>query len=71
MRELNMKSSAYEAGHRAFVEGRGEDANSHRVGVGTSGGFNMKRAEWFDGFYDARITRRLGPIFAKYDESWC
>jgi|GEM_PF-3705027 len=28
------------------------------------------RLQWFDGFYDARIRERLGPVFRKHNLTW-
>ena len=61
-----MPTSPYEQGQAAFIAGEPADSNPYPAGTGDNG----QRTWFFHGFYDARIGKRLGPIFQTYGIEW-
>ena len=70
---LPVPKTPYMKGMDAFVAGEPADTNPYKRGEAktrSSSGWNQKRVEFFDGYFDARIRHRFGPIFRKYGITW-
>jgi hypothetical protein len=60
--DMAQKSRYFRQGQLDFERSVSSDQNPY-----LQTGDNAKRQEWFSGWYHARIVKRLGHIFAKYN----
>ena len=60
------KETAYQQGAAAHQADKPSSDNPHPAAPGGSG----NRVQWYDGWYDQQISKRLDPIFAKYGTQW-
>lgn len=63
---MNETQRARLEGAAAYTRGVQSDHNPYP----SSDGLGELRISWFDGWYDARIARKLGPIFERNKMTW-
>jgi len=70
MRDVDMNHSeietAYQSGEAAYHAGVPSSENPFPMEPGGS----AQHKSWYDGWYDQQISKRLDPIFAKYETQW-